>query len=65
MMQLWVNLPVKDKMSPPRYQNILNSQIPVVRLPDGQGTVSVIAGEFAGAQGPAKPTRPSMCVIYA
>ncbi|MGH8627386.1 MAG: pirin family protein [Gammaproteobacteria bacterium] len=54
MVQLWVNLPAKDKLAPPRYQGILNSQIPVVSLPNGQGTVRVIAGEFAGAKGPAK-----------
>ena len=58
MVQLWVNLPAKDKMSPPHYQDILSSQIPVVNLPDSQGTVRVIAGEFAGAKGPAKTFTP-------
>jgi redox-sensitive bicupin YhaK (pirin superfamily) len=58
MVQLWVNLPAKDKMTPPHYQGILNSQIPVVNLPDGQGTVRVIAGEFADAKGPAKTFTP-------
>ena len=58
MVQLWVNLPAKDKMSPPHYQGILNSQIPAVNLPDGQGVVRVIAGEFAGAKGPAKTFTP-------
>jgi redox-sensitive bicupin YhaK (pirin superfamily) len=58
MVQLWVNLPAKDKMSPPHYQGILNSQIPAVSLPDGQGTVRVIAGEFAGAKGLAKTFTP-------
>lgn len=58
MVQLWVNLPARDKMTAPRYQNILNRQIPVVRLPDGQGTVRVIAGEFSGATGPAKTFTP-------
>lgn len=58
MVQLWVNLPAKDKMSPPHYQGILHSQIPSVSLPDGRGTVRVIAGEFAGAQGPAKTFTP-------
>ncbi len=58
MVQLWVNLPAKDKMAPPRYQGILNSQIPAMTLPDGQGTVRVIAGEFAGAHGPAKTFTP-------
>lgn len=58
MVQLWVNLPAKDKMTAPRYQSILNSQIPTVSLPDGQGTVRVIAGEFAGTEGPAKTYTP-------
>lgn len=53
MVQLWVNLPAKDKMAEPRYQGILNSQIPAVELPNGCGTVRVIAGEFAGEKGPA------------
>jgi quercetin 2,3-dioxygenase len=52
MIQLWVNLPAKDKMTPPHYQGILNNQIPVVNLPDGLGSVRVIAGEFAGIKGP-------------
>ena len=58
MVQLWVNLPAKDKMAAPRYQSILNGQIPAVSLPDAQGTVRVIAGEFAGANGPAKTFTP-------
>ena len=58
MVQLWVNLPAKDKMASPRYQGILNSQIPTVSLPNGQGTVRVIAGGFAGAKGPAKTYTP-------
>jgi redox-sensitive bicupin YhaK (pirin superfamily) len=58
MVQLWVNLPAKDKMAPPRYQGILNNQIPVVSLPNGQGTVRVIAGELAGTKGPAKTYTP-------
>lgn len=58
MVQLWVNLPAKDKMAPPRYQGILDSQIPAVSLPNGQGTVRIIAGQFAGAKGPAKTFTP-------
>jgi redox-sensitive bicupin YhaK (pirin superfamily) len=54
MVQLWVNLPAKDKVAPPRYQSILGSQIPTVNLPDGHGAVRVIAGEFAGTKGPAR-----------
>ena len=58
MIQLWVNLPAKDKMSPPRYQGILSSEIPQVALPDGQGSVRVIAGEYAGVQGPTQTFTP-------
>lgn len=58
MVQLWVNLPAKDKMAPPRYQGILNDQIPSVNLPGGHGIVRVIAGEFAGSRGPAKTFTP-------
>ncbi len=58
MVQLWVNLPAKDKMTKPRYQGITSAQIPVVTLPDNQGTVRVIAGEFAGKAGPAKTFTP-------
>ena len=53
MAQLWVNLPARDKMSTPRYQNILDADIPAVALPDGAGKVRVIAGEFDGHRGPA------------
>jgi hypothetical protein len=58
MVQLWVNLPAKDKMSAPRYQNILDRDIPAVELPGDRGSVRVIAGEFAGAKGPARTFTP-------
>lgn len=58
MVQLWVNLPAKDKLATPRYQGILNEQIPIVPLPDDRGSVRVIAGEFAGVKGPAKTFTP-------
>lgn len=57
MIQLWVNLPARDKMSEPRYQEILNRDIPVVDL-DGAGIARVIAGEFRGAKGPARTFTP-------
>ena len=49
--QLWVNLPAKDKMTAPRYQDIAPERIPVVRPADGV-EVKVIAGELADATGP-------------
>jgi redox-sensitive bicupin YhaK (pirin superfamily) len=52
MMQLWVNLPRKDKTAPPGYQGLTAGQFPNVALPGG-GTVRVLAGEFQGARGPA------------
>jgi redox-sensitive bicupin YhaK (pirin superfamily) len=57
MMQLWVNLPKKDKMAPPAYQPILNADIPSVSL-GKSGTVRVIAGGFMGARGPARTFTP-------
>ena len=56
MVQLWVNLPRKDKMSAPRYQDIMSERIPVVE--SGSSRVRVIAGEFSGRRGPAKTFSP-------
>lgn len=58
MVQLWVNLPARDKMAPARYQSILNSDIPVVELSEGAGAARIIAGEFGDAKGPAKTFTP-------
>jgi len=54
--QLWVNLPKAFKMSPPRYQTLLKSEIPVVNVEGG--SVRVIAGEFRDVKGPAKTFTP-------
>lgn len=54
MVQLWVNLPAKDKMVPAGYQSIADADIPAVELPDGAGRVRVIAGAFADTTGPAR-----------
>jgi len=53
MVQLWVNLPTKYKMIAPKYQSILNKEIPVVQLPDNGGSLRVIAGSYAGMKGSA------------
>ncbi len=58
MVQLWVNLPRKFKMSAPKYQDIYDRQIPAIQLPDNAGTVRVIAGEFNGEKGPAHSFTP-------
>ena len=49
--QLWVNLPKKEKMSAPRYQNIHANEIAVIER-DGGATVRVIAGTMDGVTGP-------------
>jgi redox-sensitive bicupin YhaK (pirin superfamily) len=58
MVQLWVNLPAKDKSAPPGYQSIRSADIPRVALPGKAGSVRVIAGEYAGTRGPAKTFTP-------
>lgn len=51
VVQLWVNLPAKDKMTPPKYQTITNERIPKYILPEQVGVVEVIAGEYEGTKG--------------
>lgn len=58
MIQLWVNLPAKDKMTAPGYQEILSRNIPVVDLPDGAGRMRLIAGDYHGTQGAARTFTP-------
>jgi redox-sensitive bicupin YhaK (pirin superfamily) len=58
MVQLWVNLPAKDKAAKPGYQTLLASDIPTVVLPDDAGQLRVIAGRFGTAQGPARTFTP-------
>ena len=58
MVQLWVNLPARDKMAAPGYQALLDAEIPSVPLADDAGRVRVIAGEFDGHRGPAHTFTP-------
>ena len=58
MLQLWVNLPAKDKLNPARYQSLRQNQIPKVQLPDGAGYVRVIAGKYLNHIGPAQTHTP-------
>ena len=58
MVQLWVNLPARDKMAAPGYQALLDAEIPSVPLADDAGRVRVIAGEFGGHRGPASTFTP-------
>src|SRR5690625_5133764 len=53
MVQLWVNLPSKDKKHDPKYQSITKDDMGRFRLEDGSGEIEVIAGEYAGVKGPA------------
>lgn len=58
VIQLWVNLPAKDKMSAPGYQGIVESDIREVELPQGAGLARVIAGEYRDVRGPARTVTP-------
>lgn len=58
MIQLWVNLPAKDKMAKPTYQAILDNEIPSINLSDSIGTARVIAGQYEGQKGPARTFTP-------
>jgi redox-sensitive bicupin YhaK (pirin superfamily) len=58
MIQLWVNLPARDKMSAPGYQGITADRIPEVVLPDQAGTARIIAGSLGDVHGPARTFTP-------
>ena len=58
MVQLWVNLPAKDKMTPPKYQEITKNMMGNHVLPGNSGTIEVIAGEYQGTKGPASTFTP-------
>jgi redox-sensitive bicupin YhaK (pirin superfamily) len=59
MVQLWVNLPAKDKMTPARYQAITDAQIPSVALPDERRQGARDRRRVRGRPGPGRaPSRP-------
>jgi redox-sensitive bicupin YhaK (pirin superfamily) len=58
MVQLWVNLPAKDKMTTPKYQPLQKEQMGKFLIPQNGGTVNVIAGELNGIKGPASTFSP-------
>jgi redox-sensitive bicupin YhaK (pirin superfamily) len=62
--QLWVNLPKRDKMMKPRYQEIPGSQIPKATSADGLVTVSVIAGEALGEKAVIETRTPIIYLHY-
>ncbi|ALC21996.1 pirin family protein [Streptomyces pristinaespiralis] len=51
-LQLWVNLPARDKMMDPRYQDIRGGHVRLLTSPDGGALLRVIAGELGGHEGP-------------
>lgn len=58
MVQLWVNLPARDKSAPAGYQTLLAADIPRVELPADAGSLRVIAGDYLGHKGPARTFTP-------
>ncbi|WP_317899364.1 pirin family protein [Aurantibacillus circumpalustris] len=58
MVQLWINLPKKHKMVPPKYQSILHKHKPKIDLPKNMGSVHVVAGDFLGIKGVASVYSP-------
>ena len=51
-LQLWVNLPARDKMTSPRYQSLEGEQVALLSSADGGALVRVVAGEVGGHRGP-------------
>lgn len=58
MVQLWVNLPAKYKMTAPKYQEITHSMMGHYDLPDGKGLIEVLAGQYKNMKGPASTFTP-------
>jgi redox-sensitive bicupin YhaK (pirin superfamily) len=58
MVQLWVNLPAKYKMTPPKYQEITHGMMGSYQLPDNKGVIEVIAGQYEKVKGPASTFTP-------
>ncbi|MAM59661.1 MAG: quercetin 2,3-dioxygenase [Salinicola sp.] len=58
VVQLWVNLAAANKSAPPAYQSLKAAEIPRLELAEGAGHLAVIAGEYAGASGPARTFSP-------
>lgn len=58
MLQLWVNLPAKDKLNPARYQSLKSEQIPKITAINSLSYVRIIAGEYDGKNGPAETHTP-------
>src|SRR3954465_12593825 len=55
ILQLWVNLPPRLKMTHPRYIGLQRDEIPAIATPDGKGTVNLVSGEYLGRKGAMQP----------
>ena len=55
ILQLWVNLPAKDKMTAPRYVGLQQPDIPTISLDEGRVAVHAVSGEWAGTAGAVQP----------
>ena len=62
--QLWVNLPMRDKLINPHYQEIPSSKIPVAKSPDGKVSAKVITGEVRNVNAVIKTRTPIMYVHF-
>ena len=60
--QLWVNLPRADKLTPPRYQDLTGDKLTLARTADGRALVRLIAGDIGGQSGPGSTHTP---IVYA
>lgn len=58
MVQLWVNLPAKNKMTTPAYQGFNQNQLSKFELPDNAGVIEIVAGNYKGVKGPANTFSP-------
>jgi len=55
ILQLWVNLPPRLKMTQPRYIGLQRDEIPAIKTPDGKGVVKLVSGEWLGQKGAMQP----------
>lgn len=62
--QLWVNLPRRDKLMPPRYQELQAQRIPSGRSADGLASARVIAGEALGVRAATETRTPIMYIHF-
>src|SRR4051812_9801248 len=61
-LQLWVNLPRADKLTPPRYQDLSGDKLTLARTADGRVLLRLVAGELGGLSGPGSTHTP---IVYA